>query len=105
MQTARKRLGGRCLYEVISFEFVFKSNFTISLNVFLPRKAGPEMPANEKVRWGGDGELLVSANEQPLFETVCLLVTSSFCTHMILFTTEEVSFIGEQMCIPVYLPY
>lgn len=28
------------------------------------------MPANEKVQWGGDGELLVPSKEESLFEAV-----------------------------------
>lgn len=108
LQTARKGLGGRCLYEVICFEFVFKSNFTISLNVFLPRKVSLEIRCLQMRKfWGRDGELLVSPKEQSIFETVWtpLFIGYFFILHSHDSVYHRSSFTGEQMCIPVHLPY
>lgn len=66
------------------------------------------MPANKRCSGEGMDGCLFPPKNSPflsLSEPHCLLVVidASFCIHMILFTT--VSFTGEQMCIPVYLPY
>lgn len=50
-------MGGRCLAEVIFLEFVFKSNFSTSFNVFFPGELQSidRMSANEKMQGAGDG--------------------------------------------------